>query len=207
MGSALRLQCRSKVQSSSAQTHLPTTALWQPRELAPLQPAALKPLKKVENLSGMDPGTVQDTGLKPLTPGTRVSCSLLSTLAVCSNSLGSCLSPCWKSNQHISIFRLLDASPSHGCSQLVLLLQRKADNIMNKAILRNAVLIEIFAAVVTIGLRQETFISEEIKLVSICRMGVRGVIGKREKKISQLQHHERGESFALLLAHLSRCMK
>lgn len=48
---------------------------------------------------------------------------------------------------------------------------------MNKAILWNAVLIEIFAAVVIIGLRQQTFDSEEIKLDCICRMEVREVIG------------------------------
>lgn len=50
---------------------------------------------------------------------------------------------------------------------------------MNKAILWNAVLIEIFAAVVIIGLRQQTFVSEEIKLDCICRMEVREVIGNR----------------------------
>lgn len=58
---------------------------------------------------------------------------------------------------------------------------------MNKAILWNAVLIEIFAAVITIGLRQRTFISKEIKLVCICRMGARGVIGNykdRKKDIA-----------------------
>lgn len=79
---------------------------------------------------------------------------------------------------------------------------------MNETISWHAVLIEIFAAVVTIGLKQQTFVSKEIKLVCICRTGVRGVIGnyKERKKTSQFQHHEWGESFALLLAHLSRCM-
>ena len=67
-----------------------------------------------------------------------------------------------QSNRRISVCRLLDASPSHGCFQLVLLLQRKGDNIMNKAILWNVVLIKIFAAVVTIGLRQQTFVRKRL---------------------------------------------
>lgn len=58
---------------------------------------------------------------------------------------------------------------------------------MNKAILWNTVLTEILAAVVTIGLRQKTFVREEIRLVCICRMGVGGVIGNykdRKKDIA-----------------------
>lgn len=53
---------------------------------------------------------------------------------------------------------------------------------MNKAILWSVVLIEIFAAVVIIGLRQQTFVSEEIKLDCICRMEVREVIGNSEER-------------------------
>lgn len=58
---------------------------------------------------------------------------------------------------------------------------------MNTSILWNTVLIEMFAAVATIGLREQIFNSEEIKLVCICRMQVRGVIGnykERKKEIT-----------------------
>lgn len=58
---------------------------------------------------------------------------------------------------------------------------------MNTSILWNTVLIEMFAAVATIGLREQIFDSEEIKLVCICRMQVRGVIGNykdRKKEIT-----------------------
>lgn len=48
----------------------------------------------------------------------------------------------------------------------VLLLQRKGDNIMNTSILWNTVLIELFAAVATIGLREQIFNSEKIEFVS-----------------------------------------
>lgn len=53
---------------------------------------------------------------------------------------------------------------------------------MNKSILWNTVLIEMFAAVATIGLREQIFDSEGIKLVCICRMQVRGVIGNYKEK-------------------------
>lgn len=49
------------------------------------------------------------------------------------------------------------------------------------------VLIEMFAAVATIGLTEQIFDREEIKLVCICRMQVRGVIGnykERKKEIT-----------------------
>lgn len=119
----------------------------------------------MEKVSGMDPGMLEKTGQKLFTPGTPVSLPLLSTLTVCFDSSSHCLSH-WKSNQCISICRLLDASPSHVCSQLVLLLQRKGDNIMNTSILWNTVLIELFAAVAAIGLREQIFNSEEIEFVS-----------------------------------------
>lgn len=44
-------------------------------ESSPPQPAAPKPLTRVKNLPGTDSRMVQDTGLKPFTPGTPVSCS------------------------------------------------------------------------------------------------------------------------------------
>lgn len=53
---------------------------------------------------------------------------------------------------------------------------------MNKALLWKAVLIEIFAAVVTTGLRQQTSISKEIKLVCMCRMDMRGVTGSHKER-------------------------